>query len=133
MSELNQDDLDHFQRQLKQRRDELRHTVAEKLRQTEREDFSALVGRVRDAGEESVAELVASTNLTLLDRETRELREVEAALNRMREGQYGICIECGADIGRERLQVRLTASRCIHCQTRREQSVRGGRDATPSL
>lgn len=133
MSELNQDDLDHFQRQLKQRRDDLRRTVTEKLRQTEREDFTALVGRVRDAGEESVAELVASTNLTLLDRETRELREVEAALNRMREGQYGICIECGADIGRERLQVTLTASRCIRCQTRREQSARGGRDATPSL
>lgn len=133
MTELNQDDLDHFRRQLKQRREALCHAIADKLRQTEREDFSALVGRVRDAGEESVAELVASTNLTLLDRETRELREVEAALNRLREGQYGICVECGADIGRERLQVKLTASRCIRCQTQREQSARGGRDATPSL
>lgn len=40
-----------------------------------------------DAGEETVAELVMSVNFTKLDRELRELREVKAAIRRLRDGR----------------------------------------------
>lgn len=126
-------DLKHFEQQLRQRRGALRDDIEAKLRQSQREDFAELAGRVHDAGEESVAELVMSTNFSTLDREAAELRDVEAALERLRGGRYGKCIECGGEIDRERLLVNPAAQRCIQCQTRREQAGRGGRDATPSL
>lgn len=129
---LTRNDDKLFDQQLRERRDALRAAISDALLQSQREDFAELAGRVHDAGEESVAELVMSTNFTTLDREVRELREVEAALGRLRAGRYGKCVECGSDIDRERLRVNPTARRCIRCQSRREQT-HGGRDATPSL
>ena len=133
MATLSKQDIQGFEQQLRERRDTLRGGIADALVQSQREDFTELAGRVHDAGEESVAELIMSTNYAVLDREVRELREVEAALARVRAGRYGKCAECGADIARERLLANPTARRCIRCQARREQAGRGGRDATPSL
>ena len=133
MTAPSQQDLKHLEQQLRQRRGALRGDIEAKLRQGQREDFAEVAGRVHDAGEESVAELVISTNFATLDREASELREVESALERLRAGRYGQCIECGGEIDRERLLANPTAQRCIECQTRREQAGRGGRDATPSL
>ena len=132
MAALTSNDLQYFNEKLRERRGALRNDIADTLMQSQREDFAEIAGRVHDAGEESVAELVMSTNFSTLDREVRDLREIEAALDRLRAGRYGKCVECGADIGRERLLVNPTARRCIRCQTRREQTY-GGRDATPSL
>lgn len=133
MATLSDNDRPHFEQQLRDRRRALRGDIAHALRQSQREDFTELAGRVHDAGEESVAELVMTTNFTHLNRELTELREVEAAIGRLRDGRYGKCAECGADIDPERLRVNPTARRCIRCQTQREQAGRGGRDATPSL
>ena len=35
----------------------------------------------------------------------------------MDDGSYGICSNCGQDIGFERLRANPGAERCIHCQT----------------
>jgi len=64
-----------------------------------------------------------------VDRDSALLRQVRAALERIREGSFGICIECEADIGPRRLAAVPWAARCIQCQTeadRREQD--GSRD-----
>lgn len=133
MSKLSPRDIQRFERRLRGRRQELLDRTHEALVETNRNDFSALAGRVRDVGEESVAELLASTNLTMLDREVNELRDVEAALARIADGTYGRCEECGGEIDRERLDAYPTATRCIECERRREINRAGGRDQTPSL
>lgn len=133
MPTLTADDIGHFEQTLKQRRESLRWSIHDALVRTEREDLSEIAGRVRDAGEESVADAVATMNLTLLDREVGELRDVEAALQRIRDGVYGQCQDCGGEIARERLEAYPTAKRCVECQRRRESGRFGGRDQTPSL
>jgi DnaK suppressor protein len=50
------------------------------------------------------------------DRESRLLREVEGALQRLKDGTYGICIECDEPIADKRLAAVAWASRCLHCQ-----------------
>ena len=63
----------------------------------------------------------------LLDRETsgtlvhlldQNREQVERALERLREGNYGICEDCGQEIPAERLRVRPEATRCVGCQGR---------------
>ena len=44
------------------------------------------------------------------------LKDVEAALRRIEEGTYGICLHCQGDIGRKRLEAVPWASFCIRCQ-----------------
>jgi hypothetical protein len=44
------------------------------------------------------------------------LREVEAALRRMDEGSYGVCISCGEGLPIERLEILPQVARCMPCQ-----------------
>jgi len=132
-TELTPDDIRRFERRLREQRDALRRQIHDTLIAAQREDYAELAGRVHDAGEESVAELVRSLNFTMLDRELNELRDVEDAIERVRVGSYGFCIDCGRPIERERLEVKPTATRDIVHQTRYERGYRDGRDATPSL
>lgn len=44
------------------------------------------------------------------------LREVEAALRRMDEGSYGLCISCGEPLPIERLEILPQIARCMPCQ-----------------
>lgn len=46
---------------------------------------------------------------------------VKRALAKFEDGTYGICEECGNDIGFSRLQARPEARLCIACQTRAEK------------
>ena len=49
-------------------------------------------------------------------RESRELQNIEAALARIGDGSYGICIDCRGETGRARLKVDPTARRCLPCE-----------------
>ena len=61
----------------------------------------------------------------LSDRETTDLlvhlldqnrEQVERALERLREGAYGICEGCGRRIPEARLKYQPAATRCVECQ-----------------
>jgi RNA polymerase-binding protein DksA len=62
-----------------------------------------------------------------LQRDQEELRDIDAARERIAAGRYGQCIDCGADIAFERLKAQPTAARCVACQTRYEKT----HDAAP--
>lgn len=49
-----------------------------------------------------------------------QLLEVEAALARLERGDYGRCVDCGAALPAERLEVRPEAARCVTDQSRLE-------------
>jgi len=44
-----------------------------------------------------------------------ELQKIDAALQRIAEGEYGYCLECGEEIAPKRLEVDPAASHCIRC------------------
>lgn len=45
----------------------------------------------------------------------KEARAIRAALDRIADGSYGTCANCGAEIPQARLQAQPTAARCIAC------------------
>ena len=61
-----------------------------------------------------------------VDRESKLLRDVRAALRRQQEGSFGICIECESEISPKRLAAVPWAPRCIVCQEAADQDARGG-------
>jgi DnaK suppressor protein len=60
-----------------------------------------------------------------LDRESQLLRNVRAALQRLEEGTYGICVHCEEDINPKRLVAVPWTPYCISCQ---EQADRNRED-----
>jgi DnaK suppressor protein len=74
-----------------------------------------------DSGDESLATALADFNMATLDRHVQGLRDIEAALQRVKKEEYGVCVDCGDDIPFNRLQAYPTAKRCIVCQEQREK------------
>lgn len=56
-----------------------------------------------------------------LDRSSRVLRDVQAALRRIHEGSYGVCVHCEEEISQRRLNAVPWASLCIGCQEEEDQ------------
>jgi DnaK suppressor protein len=52
-----------------------------------------------------------------VDRESRLLVQVRAALRRIQDGAFGICIDCESEISPKRLLAVPSAPRCIQCQS----------------
>ena len=44
-----------------------------------------------------------------------EARQIVAALQRIDNGTYGVCANCGADIPKARLEAQPIATRCVAC------------------
>lgn len=58
-----------------------------------------------------------SLELRTRDRELRLIKKIDEALERIKSGDYGYCLDCGAEIGIKRLEARPTATQCIECKT----------------
>jgi DnaK suppressor protein len=58
---------------------------------------------------------------TLEENSTHVLTEIDAALARIEEGTYGICLRCGEPIGQERLEALPWATLCIDDKRKQER------------
>ncbi len=63
--------------------------------------------------------------LSLLGSDKDALDQIEAAIQRVEEGSYGRCEECGAKIPKPRLEAIPYAAQCIHCASQRESRGNG--------
>jgi DnaK suppressor protein len=59
--------------------------------------------------------------LRIRDRERRLIPKIQEALQRIEDGIYGICEECGGEISEKRLESRPEATMCIVCKTKEEE------------
>lgn len=53
--------------------------------------------------------------------QTEELKEIAAALDRIKDGSFGKCESCDGSIPKERLRAIAYARLCVPCQTKEEQ------------
>ena len=62
--------------------------------------------------------------LRMRDRERKLLSKIEEAFQRLDDGSYGRCEECGDEIGIERLRARPVTTLCIGCKSAQEAQER---------
>ncbi|MFM8735141.1 MAG: TraR/DksA family transcriptional regulator [Pirellulales bacterium] len=107
---------------LVKRRDALRSALAGDLTLL-KELRSESPGDVVDAAYDSAQDEISSQ---LAEVESRELANIENALERMKAGSYGQCEVCGGRIPMARLNALPYATMCIECQRDLERSGPGG-------
>lgn len=83
-------------------------------------NFIDIDGDVAD--DEAVADTIVDTDNAIIGMHLQNARDLNAALDRIQTGIYGSCIDCGDDIGIERLSAYSTAERCIKCQYLHEKT-----------
>lgn len=108
---------------LLRRRDALRQALAGDLSLL-KELRAQTSGDLIDAALDSVQDEISSQ---LAEVESRELARIENALERMRQGDYGLCETCGTTIPMARLNALPYATMCIKCQREAEREGGGGR------
>ena len=117
-------DLDRFRRVLESERDRLLHAA-----QAVHHGGSLLeeTGDLAIGSGDHLADSASETYMRELDEGLEEnaehlLVEIDAALDRIEEGTYGLCVDCGAPIGEERLLAVPYATLCISHKRARERA-----------
>lgn len=96
--------------------------------QTTKAQMAEKVGDLPDVSDRASEGYINELAVGLLAIEAAQLDEIEAAIRRIDEGRYGLCIDCGKPIPSKRLEVLPFAQRCLSCKGVRERGMptRGG-------
>lgn len=113
--------LHDLQNKLKDRFYELREEVRLEMLNSGEQPYIELAGKVHDLEEESVANMLVDLQLANIDRHIEEIRDIDTALIRIADRNYGTCSDCEAAIDEQRLLAYPTAKRCLECQSRYEK------------
>jgi DnaK suppressor protein len=102
------------------RRQEIQHQIDELLAQHRADQIQLREESVADAEDLSTRDSASHQQLSILEVRNQMRLQVEAALQRLDEGTYGICEDCLTPINEERLEAMPFARRCIDCQRHAE-------------
>lgn len=122
MAELTGKQIESLRQRMLERQRVLVAEVNEQRSRTAENGNDDVMGGVGDAGDESVQRMVVDMHLQEAGRDLEELRDIDGALKRIADGEYGDCEQCGNEIGYPRLEVQPTAVRCIACQSQYEKT-----------
>ncbi|MFC1888936.1 RNA polymerase-binding protein DksA [Thermodesulfobacteriota bacterium] len=122
---MNQKDLKWFRRVLEESRDKILADAKEKLAEIPDGDSFNSADEMDFASHTEEQ----SFQCRLHDRNIKLLRKIEEALERIEEGEFGICEECEEAISIHRLKVRPMATLCIECKEEKEKRERNNVDS----
>lgn len=101
---------------------ELSQGVAHSLEELSGDDAHHLADLEEMASDVSVDSIVFEQFRSSAD----TISQIEKALTRLDEGQYGDCDDCGSGIGNERLEALPFATQCIECKREAERAASFG-------
>jgi DnaK suppressor protein len=120
---IHTDRYEELKRILLERRRELLAAVHDKIRDVRAEGASLPAQGVVDAEETSQSDIQEDIEFALIQMKTETLSRIDEALERLDEGSFGYCNECGQEISEQRLRALPFAVRCKDCEEAREAAA----------
>ncbi len=96
---------------------QLANAALKKSRSEANGDLSSMPIHMADIGSDNFEQ---EFTLSLMENEGGTLAQIEASLERIEEGSYGQCEECGAKIPKARLNAIPYATLCVRCAEHQE-------------
>ncbi|MBQ7586339.1 MAG: RNA polymerase-binding protein DksA [Desulfovibrionaceae bacterium] len=112
---MEQNDIEYFRNLLNQMLDDAKRKGDSTI-----EDMNGSSELFADPADRATAESDRAFTLRIRDRELHLIKKIQSALQRIDEGTYGICEECGEDISISRLKARPVTRLCIKCKEQQE-------------
>jgi len=109
-----------LKKMLEDRRREIQSEVQSRIKDVRAEGAGGLTTGVLDAVEASEADIQEDIEFALIQMKAETLQRINEALERLEEGTYGHCYECGDEISPQRLRALPFAVRCKDCEEARE-------------
>jgi len=126
MGQLTAEQVQHLRELLDEQEEEVRKEYAVQRGRAAEAQSAHQYDEDMDRGEESVALAQSDVDSAIEEHLRRELSQINYARQRLADGSFGGCVDCGAQIGYSRLRAYPTATRCVSCQSRHEQHGRRG-------
>ncbi len=98
--------------------DQMADAALSKSRSEANGDLSSMPIHMADIGSDNFEQ---EFTISLMQTEEGTLGEIETSLERIEEGLYGMCDECGARIPKARLNAIPYTTMCVKCASRQEQ------------
>ena len=114
---MNKAQLKKFKTLLTEKRDE----IIKKAKQTLEEDMALDANDLPDEMDLASSEYLQSFTFRLRGREKSFLDKITKALERIDNGTFGVCEECGDEISVKRLEARPETTLCIRCKEDQER------------
>ncbi len=111
--------LESFKKRLEERQVTLRKTVS----RTEEDGRVADQDTAQDIADRAASSYTKEFLFSQSNNDRQLLQMVETALQRIREGSFGECANCGSDINPKRLEAVPWTRHCIACQEKLEQGL----------
>ena len=128
METLGKEELERFKglitEKYKALLEELRYREQSFIMENQRETGSELSSYANHPAEAASDYANLTMNLNLAERDTKYLKQLEDALDRIERGVYGICTVCKSVIPMVRLEAVPTVTKCVECKNeakKREQ------------
>lgn len=118
----NKRELEKYRRVLEAKKVELSAELA-KARNAEEETTEE---STQDIADKAVSSYTREFLYSLTDGERTVLLEIDEALNRIDDGAYGFCVNCGAAISEKRLVAVPWTPHCVDCQELAEKGLLEG-------
>jgi DnaK suppressor protein len=125
MSAVTEQQTDTLQTRLKEDLQRLTDQVHEEMRPDQKQNYIDIATNVHDIGDAALADTMIDTDNAMIGLHLQHIRDIDAALERIHIGVYGICMHCGCEIGFDRLSAHPTAKRCFECQNQHEKTFAG--------
>ena len=117
---MSKEQLEEFQKQLTEKRDE----IVRRAQQTLEQDMTLDSDDLPDEMDLASSEYLQAFTFRLRGREKNLLDKIQRALERIDAGTFGICEECDEPISIKRLQARPETTLCIRCKEEQERDER---------
>jgi len=111
-------ELNYFKDILESRKEQIQKNINGV--NSELDELNAL--ELNDEGDHASVNNNSMVESAIVQQQTKELEEIEVALGKIANGEYGICEMCEDDIGFQRLKVKPHAIYCIDCREIVEKS-----------
>ncbi len=115
---LKKKDLKRFRGILNQKRDDL----LKNAKRTLDHDMSVETDDRPDDMDLASSEYLQSFTFRLRGREKVFLKKIDLAIEKLEQGTFGICEDCGEDISVKRLEARPETTLCIRCKEDQEKA-----------
>jgi DnaK suppressor protein len=109
---MNDPQQEHFREILRHWKQELMEEVDRTVHHMQDE-----AANFPDPNDRATQESEFTMELRTRDRERKLIKKIDEALEKIDNGEYGYCEECGIEIGVRRLEARPTAALCIDCKS----------------
>lgn len=109
---LNVTEIEFFKKALEERK----LKIEQNLNITSTEMNCMKRNELKDEGDHAAMSLETAVDNAILSQQSKELAEIELALDKIENNLYGICEMCEDEINIERLKVKIFARYCITCR-----------------